>query len=253
MKRILFSHTCWIVFLALFVAKPVLGQVTITEIMYNNGLPGVSGRKAEFIELFNPSVEPVDLAGYSFSRGIDFTFVGNQVWLEGHSYLVVCADPATILGSHSVDVNLLVGPWNPETALSNGGETIELVEPSGVVVARVRYNDRGKWPVAADGTGHSLEIRSPYRELDDPDSWAHSSELGGSPGEANPPPPPVTALFNEGLIWTQGVRWVELYNPTDEEISLENHFFTIDRRELRAVPLGSTDRIPPGGWLVLRD
>ena len=141
---------------AFFASVTLSADLVINEIHYD---PPSKTIPEEFIELFNPSPEPLDLAGYSFSSGIDFTFVGNQVWLEGHSYLVVCADPATILGSHSVDVDLLVGPWNPETALDNGGETIELVEPSGVVVARVRYNDRGKWPVAADGTGH-LRLRS---------------------------------------------------------------------------------------------
>ncbi len=49
----------------------------------------------------------------------------------------------------------------------------------------LRYDDRGKWAVGADGTDHSLSLIDPYIEIDDPDSWILSEKLGGTPGEAN--------------------------------------------------------------------
>src|SRR5262245_45604738 len=76
-------------------------QIMITEVMYNAGPADEEGRKREFIEVFNTSAEPLDLSGYSFSRGITYTFPPNT-WLSGHAYLAVCADPGFIRSTYSI-------------------------------------------------------------------------------------------------------------------------------------------------------
>jgi hypothetical protein len=144
-------------------AAPLPAQVAITEIMYDAGPSGEEGRQREFIEIFNITPEPIDLSGWYFSKGIDYTFPDDK-WIEAGSYLVVAADPTWLRSTYSLAAALVLGPWDASTALDNGGETIAISDAAGAEIVRVKYNDRGSWPAAADGTGHSLQIESPYKE-----------------------------------------------------------------------------------------
>ncbi|MGH9286232.1 MAG: lamin tail domain-containing protein, partial [Acidimicrobiales bacterium] len=222
----------------------------MTEIHYNPGPADPEGRRREFVEVFNTSPEPLDLTGYSFTRGLTYT-VPEGTWIAGHAYLVFCADPNYVRTTYSITNTL--GPWAADGSLANGGETIAIAEPSGAEVARVRYNDRGNWPGAADGTGHSLALVYPYSELNDPDSWAHSSVRGGSPGKANPAPGARPVSFNEALTLTSGQRWVELYNPSAAAVSLTNYHLTDDPLNLTKAKLGASATVPAKGWLTLTD
>ena len=44
----------------------------------------------------------------------------------------------------------------------------------GIVLGRVAYRDRGKWPVASDGSGHSLVLRARHLDPAEPESWTWS-------------------------------------------------------------------------------
>ncbi|NMD36503.1 MAG: lamin tail domain-containing protein, partial [Planctomycetes bacterium] len=66
-------------------------DVVFTEIMYNPGPGPVSdpdNEALEYIELHNRGGFPVDLGGWYFSNGIDYTF-SEGVVLEAGAYLVV--------------------------------------------------------------------------------------------------------------------------------------------------------------------
>ena len=171
----------------LFLAWPSgrLEALVVTEIMYHSDEP--DDRPYEFIELYNETPDPLDLGGYTICNGVYFEFP-QKTWLEGYSFLVVCARESEIRAKYGITNT--IGDWyvgeSESLSLANGGERIEICNPAGIAVCEVRYNDRGKWPAGADGTGHSLEIRSPYVEVDDPDSWELSNDLGGSPGRPNP-------------------------------------------------------------------
>ena len=51
----------------------------------------------------------------------------------------------------------------------------------------IRYGDHGRWPVGADGSGHSLAKIDPQGG-GQPENWATSLELHGTPGGDNFPP-----------------------------------------------------------------
>ncbi|MCZ6793744.1 MAG: lamin tail domain-containing protein, partial [Planctomycetota bacterium] len=237
-----------------------VGIVVITEIMYH---PRGGGQDREYVELYNATPAPIDLSGWFFSRGISFTFPAGT-WLDGNTYLLVAADAERIREAYGIEN--VVGDWascdaggrGSGCALDNGGETLELAEHNGVVHARVRYNDRGRWPAGADGTGHSLEMVSPYREQDDPGSWLISGDRGGSPGGPNNAAdraakrPPVR--INEALLLTNGERWLELFNLSETvELDVSGLFLTDERQNLAKsrIPDGTT--IAPGGWLTFTE
>jgi hypothetical protein len=234
--------------LALTAIAPRLHAViTITEIMYHpqeggpqEGGPQGGGRDLEYVEIHNELGDPMDITGYSFSNGISFTFT-ERTFLDPGAYLVVCANKEMIKQKYGIEN--VAGDWDPSTSLDNAGEAIELSNPAGVVEARVRYNDRGKWPSGADGTGHSLELRYVYSEMDDPDSWALSGALGGSPGKPNDTTSgALPVVINEALlVVNSGERWVELYNTGGTDVDLSGYHLTTNRADLKkgTLPAGT--------------
>ena len=196
------------VFLAGLFVCATLPALTISEIMYSPR--GEVQKRFEFIELFNENPDPLDLSGYMICDGVSFVFP-EGTWMEGLSFLVVCADEEMIRGTYGIRNTVGDWAWEGESgnSLSNGGEDIEICNPGGRTILRVEYNDRGKWPVGADGLGHSLELGAPYTDQDDPDSWVQSSDPGGSPGGPSPcwpgadmiAPPPAEA----GPVFGQAV------------------------------------------------
>lgn len=258
-------------------AAPLVGStstgiIVISEIMYH---PAGGGQGLEYIELFNNTPAPIDLSGWFFSRGISYEFPAGTI-LRGRRYLVVCADAERVRLEYGI-ANA-VGDWCGEgapddaaCALDNGGETIELSEANGVVHTRVTYNDRGKWPSAADGTGHSLEMVDTYGEQDDPDSWSISARCrkdgdstgdgglrqGGSPGgpnasrELRSAGPPVK--LNEALLLTAGERWIELFNEGDVAVDLSGCFVSTSRALTRDAVLPEGSILPARSWLVVTE
>ncbi|MBI4604833.1 MAG: lamin tail domain-containing protein, partial [Planctomycetes bacterium] len=208
--------------LGAFACPGRLGALIVTEIMYHSEEP--DDRPFEWIELYNENADALDLSGFTICGGIRFE-LPLGTWLDGKSFLVVCADASNVQAKHGI-ANVL-GDWftdpSASPSLSNGGERIEVCNPGGRTVAEVRYNDRGKWPAGADGTGHSLALRSYWSDIDDPDGWAVSLELGGTPGAPNGfsadeggGTPPPSGLDGAGFV----VKWLVLGPYTGSSCSL---------------------------------
>ena len=77
-----------------------LQAVTISEIMYSPR--GEFQKRFEFIELYNENPDPLDLSGYAICDGISFVFP-EGTWMEGYSFLVVCADQEAIRALYGID------------------------------------------------------------------------------------------------------------------------------------------------------
>uniref|UniRef100_UPI000553978E lamin tail domain-containing protein n=1 Tax=Haloferula sp. BvORR071 TaxID=1396141 RepID=UPI000553978E len=145
--------------------------VTINEIHYN---PLVS-QDAEWIELHNQMAVNVDISGWSLADGITYKIPANTV-IPGGGYRLIAKMPAhaSLAGIPGV-----LGPFTGN--LSNSGETIDLLNPSGRLMDRLTYSDSGDWPVAADGAGASLAKRKPGLAAANPANWRASLNPGGSP------------------------------------------------------------------------
>ena len=71
-------------------------------------------------------------------------------------------------------------------SLSNGGETITMLDSADRSIFSFEYDDRDPWPDAADGAGPSLVLVNPTNTPDhsDPANW-RASIVGGTPGRGD--------------------------------------------------------------------
>ncbi|RME93203.1 MAG: hypothetical protein D6766_08635 [Verrucomicrobia bacterium] len=169
----------------------------------------------EFLELTNPGPLPADLTGARFDLGIrfDFTQADRRVLAPGETVLLVSnRDAFTARYGDGLPV---IGQY--EGRLSNGGETLRLLDALGQTVIEWSYDDAEPWPPEADGLGPSLELRDLAMDPADPASWRVGPE-GGSPGRLGAPPaPPAFA----GAAVVQGQLVLQLDVPAEAGWVLE--------------------------------
>jgi hypothetical protein len=174
--------------------------VVISELMYSLPHPTIldaEDTSLEFIELHNRGLSAVDVTGWKFTRGIDFTLPAASIPAGGQ--LVVAADPVAFAAAHP-QVRNYVGGWTG--TLSNSGETLELVDQTGAVVDDLRYADEGDWSTRSEGPndrgyrgwiwqaahsggGHSLELINLNMTNDNGQNWTSSAAPGGTPDRPN--------------------------------------------------------------------
>ena len=220
------------------------GPVVISEIMYHP-TNRLDGKDLEYLELFNSNPYSEDLSGYRLSGEVDFTFPPNTV-LGARSYLVVAAVPADIQSVYGI--GNVTGPYTNK--LSNSAGTVRLRNREGGIVFEVNYSSDPPWPVAADGVGHSLALARPSLGEHNPDAWAASDVVGGSPGVAEPANanPYRTVVINEFLAHTDppDFDFIELYNYSTAAVDLSGCFLSDDATTNKfVIPPGTT--IPPQG------
>jgi len=151
--------------------------VVINEIQYN---PTSGG--SEWVELKNMMGVDVDLSGWHFSDGFEYTFPEGTV-IPGRGFLIVAETPGGVTAAPGVSV---LGPF-ASGGLSNGGEDLELSNRNGRVMDVVSYEDEGRWPLGADGSGATLATVPDTRVATEPSDWRASTEVGGTPGAENFP------------------------------------------------------------------
>ena len=172
------------------IVNPPDQQIVINEIHYD---PDENNIPEEFIELFNAGTTTVNLSGWYFSDGIEYTIPAG-VALGAGQYLLIAENPAVIQSRYGVAA---LGPWSG--SLNNEGEEVVLRNGLGNRVDQVDYNVGFPWPLASEGTGSSMELIHPGLDNDLGGSWRASQESGESR-------PPVTLLGADGgeLAVSQG-------------------------------------------------
>lgn len=182
----------------------VAGQnLVINEINYQ---PAAGG--SEYLELYNPNNTAVDLSGWTVPA-MGLTAQPGTV-IRAHGYLVWDRDDAAFVSTYGGDAYMAE---EYSEALNDSGGEVALFDGARLVDS-VTYAPTSPWP-AADGTGHSLELKSPTLDNADPANWVASSGAG-SPGLANGAvtPPGDQAVVDYGQSWKylstsadQGTAW----------------------------------------------
>jgi len=248
-------------------AAGVLENLRITEIMYNPA-PGspYNDYDYEFIELKNISTdETLDLTYVSFVEGITFGFDGNNVTsISPGQFVLVVKNKAAFESRYGTGFSSRIAGNFTTGKLENNGERVTLVDTWNGTIADFEYNNGRGWPLAADGTGHSLvPLNSalpgePDGSLHYGGNWRASTYMGGSPGQDDPEPV-VGIVINEIMAHTDYSDplhpeydtndWIELYNNSASPVNLSNWYLSDDIEVLKKWAI-SAGQIAGHGWIA---
>jgi hypothetical protein len=176
------------------------GDVIINEIMQNP--KAVVDTYGEWVELFNTTDHPVDLNGWTLrDEGSDLHQInsGGPLWLAPGGYVILGrnADP---LANGGVAVDYAYRAFT----LGNTDDEVILLDALGTEVDRIAYDGGVTFP---NPDGASMALISPA--LDNAlgrnwrasvSAWSGSAGDLGSPGVANPAPPPEWKVFLSSVL-----------------------------------------------------
>lgn len=231
---------------------PAVGSIIINEIMYNN--PSTDGEDHEWIELYNPSSQSIDLSwwGVRDSNDQHIFRIPKGTSIAANGFLLIAKEKDA--------------GWQAPTlsdfpySLNDKGDAVRLYDPNDQLIASVEFNDKGEWPKGADGDGGSLELLQTSRSNGEANNWAVSA-FGGTPGKANAraiSDPTycdyeiiINELFyhpeDEGLDSNLDKEYIELFNRSDKTVDLSGWYFS-NGIEF-SFPQGTS--IPAGGYLLV--
>ena len=222
--------------------------LVISEIMYKPA-PRNDGLNVGYLELYNANPYFFDMSGWKLAGDmISFTFPTPTI-IPGGGFLVIAAAPADMQAAYGLSG--VLGPYTG--ALKNAG-LIQLVDEVGAVHLEIPYLNTFPWPVAADGSGHSMVLARPSLGEGDPHAWDISDVAGGSPGvlEAYRPSPLRNVVINEILSNpgnAPGGDYIELYNHSSQTNDISGCVLT-DRAPTNKFVIPAGTLIPPGGFAV---
>jgi len=241
-------------------------HLVVSECMYNPR----GGDGLEYVELHNTSATlSLNLSGNKFTSGIDYTMPPGTELAPGAYLLVVRAAASNDFAGFRAAYGLgpsaaIVGPYDGK--LANDGESVVFKTASaGTRIFSFTYGDGRGWPLAADGAGHAIVPLPAVDELqaagalDYPGNWRAGTFVGGSPGRADPLPPPGVVI-NEMVAHTDfsstsypdhdSNDWIEFLNRSPSPVSLDGWYLSDDRETLTKWAFPATN-IPGGSFLEL--
>ncbi|HET6556389.1 MAG TPA: lamin tail domain-containing protein [Prolixibacteraceae bacterium] len=118
--------------------RKIPAMVGFSAIGYNGD--GVAS--AEFLAISNPGTDVVDISGYQLSKGITFTFPEGSVVEAGGKVIVTENASAPEWAGSKVPVF----QWE-SGSMANEGETIQLLNRSGIIFDQLRYLPNTPWPL----------------------------------------------------------------------------------------------------------
>jgi hypothetical protein len=234
------------------------GSLLISEIAWAGTTASAND---EWIELFNPASEALDVNGWLVTDGGDIHHHLDATLEAGSYFLLERTDDTTIAGLAADDIYT--------GALRNSGEVVWLEDPEGNIID-IANESGGAWP-AGDAERHASMERAGAG-----DSWrtftgcggngldAHGNAIHGTPRQPGsldcPTPTPTLAPtpWPEGAVWINEIawagthasssdEWIELHNPGLERVDLDGWVLT-DEGDLRLTLSGS---IEAGGFYLL--
>src|SRR5690606_37484426 len=105
--------------------------------------------------------------------------------VDANSSLVLAPGQTALIVSHPEAFAARFGDGLPvigtlaDGRLSNGGDTIRLVDAATQWVLEITYDDGNGWPVEADGDGPSLQLVSAIGDPNLPENWEAAAPTPG--------------------------------------------------------------------------
>lgn len=200
----------------------------------------------EFLELFNTGDTAVNLSGWRLEGAVTFEFPpGASIAPNGYFLLARDADSLVVRYPQASPDGDYSG------RLSNEGETIQLLDSTGVIVEEVNYSFEHPWPEFANGHGGTIVRTHADGSSTSSTSWGTGRSVGGTPGAPNDPAPgPV--VINELLPHTDEPLEdaIEFKNISGDPVDMTGWLLTDSILEPGRFAFGSTV-IPAGGYSVV--
>jgi hypothetical protein len=222
--------------------------IVISEIMWKPA-PRTDGNNVEFLELYNSNPFFQDISSYQVTcADMNYTFPTNTRIPSG-AFFVLAASPQGIANVYGLTTNV----FGPYTGSLKHSETLQLLDEQSNVLLTVPYTDTYPWPVAADGTGHSIVLANPTYGEGDPRAWDISDVVGGSPGQMDgfTPSPLRNVVINEILPHSENPavpQFIELYNHSTNSVDVSGCILTDDPSTNKfVIPSGTV--IGPAGFV----
>ncbi|MBX2913968.1 MAG: lamin tail domain-containing protein [Cyclobacteriaceae bacterium] len=163
-----------------FFAPVTAKDIILTEI-FADPTPQVGLPDAEFVELYNRSTGPVNLAGWRFTDGSSTATLPSRIVLPGQYLILTSATNASVFTGFGPVVGLANFP-----TLNNAGEALMLRAPDNHLIDSVNfnlawYNDEDK-----QAGGWTLELIDVNNTCGEETNWtASEASAGGTPGAVN--------------------------------------------------------------------
>jgi hypothetical protein len=182
-------------------------NLRISEINYHPLPEGdIDEKELEFLEFKNIGNETLDISGFTFTKGITYTFPSGTTIKPG-AHLVLASNDTAFESRYKFT------PFAEyKGQLGNGGDTLILNTSDGKSVINLIYKDSYPWPNSPDGSGHTLVCHPSrlFKDQNDASNWGSSKDINGNPGNDDD----VTEVDNKGKEQPYGFRLAQNYpNP----------------------------------------
>ncbi|MGV3771417.1 MAG: lamin tail domain-containing protein [Verrucomicrobiales bacterium] len=227
--------------------------IAITEIMYHPAMPPTGSpytdEDFEYIELKNTGSAPVDLGGYRFIEGLQFTFTAQSL-PAGERVLVV--KNRTAFQTRYGTTLPIAGEFTG--SLDNAGERISLEGSLGEPIITLEYLDT--WEPLTDGPGFALVLKNENSSSifwQNQDAWGAGSTSGGTPGAAEPQLIFARVVVNEVLAnpAASEPEMVELHNLDSTSADVSGWWLSDNDNTPKKYRLPAGSVIPPNGFLTV--
>lgn len=227
------------------------GLLTITEVMPSNKgvLPDEKGEYPDWIEVYNPTDDPINLSGYGLSDDNQSyaKWVFPNVELAPKSYYVVYA-------SGTASTSDTGGYPHAGFKLKSAGETVYLTNTRGQLVDSLEFGSVG----ANQSYAKNLETGE-WAVTDMPTPGFENTEAGyaafkDSLKVENSPIIVTEVMSSNGSTLADSLGlyedWIEIYNRSDETVNLEGYGLSDDPDDMLAWKFPAVE-LGPGEYLVV--
>ena len=211
----------------------------INEFIASNetGIVDTSGEYADWIEIYNPGDEDVDLGGLFITDDI-LDLTSYQIPDTASEFTTVSAGGFIILWA---DKDSEEGPLHVEIKLSSGGDDIAIVAADGVTI------------IDSYTFGEQTTDISEGRAFDSGHLWGNFNTP--TPGTSNGQlyineimASNETTVTDDSLDYDD---WVEIFNTSELDINLAGMGFADNHAEAHFVPSGFSETVVPAGGYTL--
>ncbi len=230
---------------------PLTIELFINEFMASNdfSFPGPQGDYPDWIEIYNPGVEAVNLAGYFMSDDLVDPEARFQISDAYPDSVTVDAGGYIVFYANKEDSSSVM---NLNFKLSGGGEQIGLWTPGQIFLDSLTYGDQ-------------ITDTSYGRYQDGTDNWYFMPEITPGASNVNPnPPSEITLYINEFMASNDSSfpgpqgdypDWIEIYNPGTEAVNLAGYYMSDDLVDPEAMfPISDAHpdsvTVAAGGFIV---